>query len=92
MEKRYQQLNPGAMALAGGLTAVLGALVVWAPMMSMGGWGMMSPGHYGHSMMWGFGFGFVIAWWIGSGLLAAAAGAFFAWIYNGVNGSSSASR
>lgn len=48
--------------------------------------GMM--GGYGHMMGMGFPFGFGIAWWLGGAVVAALAGAVFAWIYNAVNASS----
>lgn len=81
--QRYQQLNPVALAVAGGVTWLLGSLLFGFSMMGMMGGMMGSPG-----MMGAYSHGSAMAlsamWWIGA-LLAALIGAFFAWIYNGVN-------
>lgn len=76
---RYQRLNPIAAALAAGCTALLFGLILGAPMFGagmMGGSGMI---------MHEYGYGFTIAWWFAGALVAALAGAVFAWIYNAFN-------
>jgi hypothetical protein len=77
MPRPEQELNPLAFAVAAGCTELVAVLLVGFPMAGMmsGGYGMMQGG-------WGFGYG--IVWWFGGALLAALAGAVFAWIYNAV--------
>jgi hypothetical protein len=82
MVEQYRQLNPLAMAVAAGCTALLVALFVGFPMAGMMGYGSMWGG--------GFSMGHGIAWWLGGALVAALAGAVFAWIYNAVVGSQQA--
>lgn len=78
----YARLNPLAAAVAAGVTALLGFLLVGLPMTGMmagyagAGW-MMGGGGYGYHA----GSGFL---WLGGVLAAALAGAVFAWIYNAV--------
>ena len=77
--QRYQPLNPLGLAVAAGITWLLGSLLFGFAMMGMmGGPGMMGAYSHGSAM------GLSAMWWIGA-LLATLAGAFFAWIYNGVN-------
>jgi hypothetical protein len=77
--QRYQQLNPLALAVAAGVTWLLGSLLFGFSMVGMmGGPGMMDAYSHGSAM------GLSAMWWIGA-LLAALAGAFFAWLSNAVN-------
>ena len=85
---RYQRLNPLALAVASGCLALIAPLLIGFPMMSMGrmmgGYGP-SAGVYGPPWGYGTGYlGFGVLWIVGA-LLAALAGAIFAWIYNAVN-------
>lgn len=75
--QRYQQLNPLGLAVAAGITELLGVLLLGFPMISM-------MNGYGH-MMPGYTFGMGAVWWFTGAILAALAGAVFAWIYNVVN-------
>jgi hypothetical protein len=96
--QRNQQLNPLALAIAAGATALILSLLVGLPMMGIGG-GMM--GGYSGGMMGGYsggmmggsvhpfvGFGAI---WLVCVLIAALAGALLAWIYNAANAASSRS-
>lgn len=81
--QRYQPLNPLAIAVAAGVTWLLGSLLFGFSMMAMmggimGGPGMMGVYSHGSAMA------LSTMWWIGA-VLAALTGAFFAWIYNAVN-------
>ena len=75
---QYQRLNPFASALATGCTELIFALIVGLPMMGMGG--MMN----GYGMM-GQGYAVGLSWWLGGAVVAALAGAVFAWLYNAFN-------
>jgi hypothetical protein len=80
--KHYAQLNPAAMATAAGVTALIAYVFVGIPL----GLGMvvtMARGPYEYGPPIGFG----IAWPLGIGaiIVAAIAGAIFAWVYNVVN-------
>ena len=82
--QRYQQLSPVALAVAAGVTWLVGSLLFGFSMMGMmGGPGMMGVYSHGSAMA------LSAMWWIGS-LVAALVGAFFAWIYNTINAKSSA--
>jgi hypothetical protein len=79
MRSQYQQLNPLALAVAAGATELVGSVLLGFWMMAtMGGPSMM--GVYSHRSAMAL----IVAWWIGV-LLAALAGALFAWVYNAVN-------
>ena len=82
----YQRLNPLAMAVAAGCTELLFTLLVGFRMMSM----MSQYGHMGWSGP-GVTFGNGIFWWLGGAVLAALAGAVFAWIYNAISAASAKS-
>jgi ABC-type branched-subunit amino acid transport system permease subunit len=89
MEYRYQKLNPLALAIAAGAVAIVISLFIGLPMMGFGG---MMGGRYGNSgqgwMMRGYGNGTVLGFgtlWIVGALVAALAGAIFAWVYNAVS-------
>jgi phosphate/sulfate permease len=88
MEKRgYQTLNPGALAIASGFTAIVISFLIGLPMM---GFGSMMGAYYGTGwMMGGYGPGFIGfgLMWIVGGLVAALGGALVAWVYNAVNAS-----
>ena len=75
---RYQRLNPLACGVSAAVTELVFVLVVGWPMMGMSG--MMN----GYGMM-GRGYGLGVAWWLGGAVVAAFAGAFFAWMYNLTN-------
>lgn len=86
--QHYQQLNPLALAVAAGCTAVIAPVLIGLPMMGFGGMmGGMWGYHGGYSFGWGFG---LLSWAVGV-LLAALIGATFAWIYNAVNHASASS-
>ena len=77
--QRYQQLNPLALAAAAGGTGLIVLLVVGISMAAMmGRYGMMRPYSHGAAIALG-----AMLW--GGALLAALAGAIFAWLYNAVN-------
>lgn len=83
MESReYNQLNPAALAIAAGVTAIILSFVFGMPMLGFGA--MMNGYHGGGWMMGGFGYAGV-AMWVAAGLVSALAGALAAWIYNAIN-------
>jgi hypothetical protein len=82
--RRYQQLNPMALAIAAGCTALIAPLLIVFPMMGIGG--MM--GGYCRGGMWGYNSAYAVGFgmfWIVGAFLSALVGAIFAWIYNAVN-------
>jgi hypothetical protein len=82
--RRYQQLNPMALAIAAGCTALIAPLLIGFPMMGIGG---MMGGHGGGGM-WGYHSAYAVGFgmfWIAGAFLSALLGAIFAWIYNAVN-------
>ena len=91
--RRYQQLNPMALAIAAGCSALIAPLLIGFPMMGIGGMmgghgggGMM--GGYGGGGMWGYHSAYAVGFgmfWIVGAFLSALLGAIFAWIYNAVN-------
>ena len=81
--RRYQKLNPLALAAAFAVTSVVISFFIGLPMMGFGG---MMGGRYGMGwMMDGYGIvGFGLMWIVGA-LIAALAGAIVAWVYNAVD-------
>ena len=77
--QRYEHLNPVAFAVAAGVTGLVVSMLVGISMVGMmGTGGMMLPTNHGAAMA-------LSAMWWGGALLAALAGAVFAWIYNALS-------